>query len=357
LQVSIRAKGQREGCISLAGSIGGPENFPTRNIRKGQISVRLWAQLCVVTWRDKNGRGSENVVFVGVEGVAFGIRWGLDVVYKNLVLGSIRITVVAVVGRCTMPWIVNVISLQIFPIQGLQGFRTHVGNISPFGLRRAGGISVTAHGRDGFADHSFRWVFYVALEGGHVHLVRTASRIVNPEPRAYAFSIRARRQSRNFEGLELACDAVVHHGEDDEVRRLYRGYVGFIGNSEGAACHISMRGGMNIGRTSTHVIRPRIRNVAGGRPGLAPQTTAHGGEGLVACDLEIYRPTGRKLGDGIVRGRVVEGPWTMHPPTRKGEILQWLHSPIGVDVVGLTSPHGRYINGHVGKCAQGQPQN
>jgi hypothetical protein len=70
------------------------------------------------------------------------------------------------------------------------------------------------------------------------YLIRSSSRVVDPEPAADTFSVRTRGERGDIECLELARDAVVHDGHDHEVFGLDVALLGFVCNCEGAACHV-----------------------------------------------------------------------------------------------------------------------
>ncbi len=63
---------------------------------------------------------------------------------------------------------------------------------------------------------------------------------MDPEPTANTFAIGTSRKRGNIEGLQLAGNAIVCNGEDDEVLGLHVGLVGLVGNSESASSDISI---------------------------------------------------------------------------------------------------------------------
>lgn len=217
-------------------------------------------------------------------------------------LSSIRESVDGIVdGRALrVGWHSHVVALVIGPVHRLLGLGAHSGRVSPVGVQVTGGLTITTNRGDGLGNVSLGGIGNVALERSHVHLISATDRVVDPEPTAHAQPIGTGRQSGDVESLELASNAVVDNGEDDEIRRLHVTLLGLVCNSESTSCNIGVLGGVDVGRAkSVHAVGPGIGDVAGCVFSLAAESTSHGGESLVSGNLKIDCASSHKLRDGI----------------------------------------------------------
>jgi len=251
-EVSVVLGHKTEWSSSLVGGVGGPVHFSAANISQNNVTVGLDGQLCLARWADQGvGGGADGAwlghVGLGDEGIAQ-VGNAREVISEDSVLGTISETVLSGVDGSTLRvgWVGHIVALVVSPVHGLLGLVAHNGLVAPVGVQVAWGLSITSDRGLRRANNTLGWVGDVALEGGHVHLVSSSDRIVDPEPCANALAVGAGREVGNVEGLKCASNAVAGSGHDDEILGLDGVHVGFVGNAQGTSCNVSALRGVEV---------------------------------------------------------------------------------------------------------------